>query len=141
MFLVNDLMSTQLVTLDEQEPLDDVRRWLSLAHLHHLPVVRGRTLVGLLTHRELLAQAARQRDGEAPARAGEVMKKKVMTVRPGSSAQEAVRLLLRYRLGCLPVVESDRTLVGLLTATDLLKVAAERVGAGPLDGEADAAEG
>lgn len=134
MFLVDDLMSTELVTLDEQEPLADVRRWLTLEHLHHLPVVRGRALVGLLTHRELLEQAARQLAGEAPVRAGEVMKKKVMTVRPGSTAQEAARLLRRYRLGCLPVVDGDRTLVGLLTATDLLAVVEERVaGSAPED--------
>jgi CBS domain-containing protein len=53
----------------------------------------------------------------------EVMSHDLITVEGSATLREAAALLLRHRIGCLPVVKSDRTLVGLVTESDLLKAA------------------
>ena len=46
-----------------------------------------------------------------------------VTVSPGTSAGDAARLLVRRKIGCLPVVDAKGATVGLVTETDLLRSA------------------
>ena len=55
---------------------------------------------------------------------GRLMTRKLVTVGPEQSMEEAVRLLIAHRIGCLPVVE-EGSLVGLLTETDALRYCIE----------------
>ena len=50
----------------------------------------------------------------------DVMKKKVVTVKPEASIKETARLMKEKRIGCVPVV-SNGALVGLVTTTDILR--------------------
>ena len=50
------------------------------------------------------------------------MKPNPVTVPPETSSLEAVRLMRRHRIGCLPVVQKGR-LVGIVTESDFLGVA------------------
>ena len=52
---VADLMSTDLVTLIEDETLAHAQRCMARGRIRHLPVVRDGRLTGLVTHRDLLA--------------------------------------------------------------------------------------
>jgi CBS domain-containing protein len=54
---------------------------------------------------------------------GEVMTRDVVTIAADATLREAATLLLGRRIGCLPVVKPDRTLIGLVTETDLLRAA------------------
>jgi CBS domain-containing protein len=53
----------------------------------------------------------------------EVMTRDVQTVPPETTLEEAARLLLRHKIGCLVVVKEDAVPVGLVTETDLLREA------------------
>jgi CBS domain-containing membrane protein len=121
-----ELMSTSLITLHEQDLLDDAERWLELAHIRHLPVVRGKKLVGLITHRDLIGHAATATDPRRPVRAGEVMNREVTCIRPDTPMSEAIPIMLHNKFGCLPVTTSSGTLVGIITESDLLKFAERR---------------
>ena len=52
---VTDLMTTELITLNEEDNLDLARMEMDLARIRHLPVVRKGRLVGLVTHRDILS--------------------------------------------------------------------------------------
>ena len=49
------------------------------------------------------------------------MTRDVKTVRPSTPLGEAVNVLIGNRFGCLPVVDEDNKLVGIVTEHDLLK--------------------
>ena len=125
MLTVNQLMTRDLVTLRDEDTLDDAEWMLERKHIRHLPVVRGKKLVGLITYRDLLGQFARRSAHSVLAK--DAMATEVTTVRPDASLLEAIRLMLANRFGCLPVTTTDGTLVGIVTEADLLRVAAERV--------------
>lgn len=129
---VRDLMTTDLVTLDAHESLllaDDVMR---LGRIRHLPVVSGRKLVGLVSHRDLLrasisSLAGMSREEELSLKRSipvrEVMRRDLITVGPDEPALSACKTLLERKLGCLPVVDGEGNLVGIVTEADFVDLA------------------
>lgn len=51
-----------------------------------------------------------------------IMTKEVKTVNPDTLIFDAMRLLPKYQISGLPVVEEDNTLVGILSEKDVLKI-------------------
>jgi CBS domain-containing membrane protein len=126
-----DLMTTELVTLTEDETLADAQRCMARGRIRHLPVVREGILVGLITHRDLLAASfsifaevdrSEQRRIFSTVRVVELMHRDVVTVPPDLPVAEAARILLENKYGCLPVVDDSGLLVGIVTEADFLRL-------------------
>lgn len=119
---VADIMSTDLFTVRPDDLMDVAASVMEWKHVRHVPVEDDHgALVGLVSHRELLALLAAP--GDARDRAvGEVMRPSPRTIRPGASCAEALELLRDGTLGCLPVVENGQ-LVGIVTERDFLPFA------------------
>ena len=60
--------------------------------------------------------------------AREIMNRNVITVTPETTVEEAVDLLLRYRIHGAPVVGVDGQLIGMVSFVDLAKRTGETVG-------------
>ncbi|XXF76540.1 CBS domain-containing protein [Myxococcaceae bacterium GXIMD 01537] len=127
MLAVEDLMTRDVLTLAEDENLAVGDDLLKLHHIRHLPVVRDGKLVGLVSHRDLIRALARQAGSRSrnPVWARDVMSRDVDTVTPRTSVREVVDLLLDHKYGCLPVVDGDRKLVGIITESDLVRLAGQ----------------
>ena len=131
--LVRDYMTTELVTVQETDTLLDATMFFVRSTFRHLPVVRGRQLVGVITERDVKQYAPSVLSGISAedynsimetTTISRVMARTPITVRPEQSVLEAAKLLYAKRLGCLPVVQ-DSELVGIITTTDMLKVLAQ----------------
>jgi acetoin utilization protein AcuB len=112
------------------------------AGVHHLPVLDGARLVGILSDRDL-----RRPDwvDEAPDLAhpyqlddelsvADLMTRRPITVSTFQSLHTAAELILEHGFGSLPVLDKGGHLVGMLTKADLIRALYERL-------EADAARG
>ena len=128
---VADLMSTDLVTLTEDETLAHAQRCMARGRIRHLPVVRDGRLVGLVTHRDLLAASFsifaevehnEQRRIFDTVRVVDAMHRDVVTVPPELTVSRAAQILLDNKYGCLPVVDAEGLLVGILTEADFLRL-------------------
>jgi CBS domain-containing membrane protein len=128
---VRELMSTELVTLTEDETLAHAQRCMARGRIRHLPVVRDGKLVGLLTHRDLLAASfsifaevdrGEQRRIFGTVQVVEAMHRDVVTVSPELAVREAARILLENKYGCLPVVDRAGDLLGIVTEADFLRL-------------------
>jgi CBS domain-containing protein len=64
---------------------------------------------------------------ESMPKIGEYMDTVVPTLSPETQIMKAVDFLVRHRVTGAPVVDSDGTLVGIITETDLLKLATEGI--------------
>lgn len=128
---VGDLMTREVVTLAEDDTLADARTCMERGRIRHLPVVRGRKLVGLVTHRDILsasfsvfaevsAQEEHRLFSQIPVR--ELMHD-AYAVPPTLRVPEAARVMLERQYGCLPVVDADGNLVGIVTDADFLRLA------------------
>jgi len=125
--LVRDVMTTNVVTIPSSTPVLEAERILEFHRFERLPVVDRGKLVGLVTKDDLLkaspSPATSLSRGEllyllAKLTVKEIMKKKVVTVSPDTTVEQATAIAQANRVGCLPVVESGR-MVGILTTNDI----------------------
>ena len=52
--------------------------------------------------------------------ASDIMTRKVCTIHPEASAQEAAQILSRHRISGLPVVNADDKIIGMVTEADII---------------------
>lgn len=120
---VQEVMTDNVRTVSPAMPAEQARSLMKTAKIHHLVVVDGRRIVGVLSDRDTNAS----RDGRT---VGEVMTKRVATIEQDATIRRAANVMQGRTIGCLPVVRNDR-LVGIVTTADLLRVvggAADRPG-------------
>ena len=133
---VADLMTRNPETLDKEQCLPVARELMHWRRVRHLPVVDRTRLVGLVTHRDLLAAQHSalnefyQTDRDLDEHTDEqltipvawIMQKEVRTADPSESAADVAKRMLENGDGCAPVVENGE-LVGIVTEADFMKYA------------------
>jgi len=121
--LVGKRMTRNPKTVSPDDPLSFAARVLREHRFHHLPVVEGGRLVGILSDADLRDSSY----GTMPVEGGtaedlpvrEAMRTEVWSVTPDDSVEDALLILTREKFGALPVLSGDR-LVGIITRADLL---------------------
>jgi CBS domain-containing protein len=136
---IRELMQRDVVTVDAAAHLDVAEELMRMDRIRHLPVVSDGRLVGLVSQRDLFRAAlssalARSPEDEqrwlARIPVTQAMTREVLFAHPDADVGHAVEMMLRERVGCLPVVEEGR-LVGLLSETDCLRHLAELLAGTP----------
>jgi len=131
--LVKDIMSTPVVTFFAEQTLPLAEDVMRIHRFRHLPVIdTDRRLVGLITQRDVLRgqisvltglSEAQRRARQEQVLISELMTRDVWTVNPETLASHAGQTLLDHKFGCLPVVDHDRVLCGIVTERDFLRFA------------------
>jgi CBS domain-containing protein len=130
---VSEIMRREFASLREDDRLDLAEQVMKLGRVRHLPVLAadGR-VVGIVSNRDLLeASLTTVLAFDPTARRGflhsiaisEVMTRSVETAAPTTPLGVAASQMIRNKVGCLPVVRPDGTMIGLVTETDLLVAA------------------
>jgi CBS domain-containing protein len=121
---VSDMMTTALVTRTEGDTIDLAELDMNLAGIRHLPIVDEHgNLVGILSNRDLLRHLGKR--SLRRIRLGDVMTREVHSVDENTPAHVAAHRMIEHKIGALPVIGEDGQLVGLVTETDFLAVAAD----------------
>ena len=124
---VRDIMVAELVTLHVDEELSLASDIMNLARIRHLPIVEGERLVGIISQRDLFRASlasvmgydyAETRDHLKSVSIRDAMVSKVITVEPDTEIQEAGRIMLEEKIGCLPVIEDDTDSAQCFAGTD-----------------------
>ena len=128
---LGQIMSPQVVTVAMDDGVRVVRQLFEQHRFHHLLVVEGRRLVGVISDRDLLRHvspfvghdlAERTQDlATLNKRAHQIMSRTPVAARPETTVGEAIALILQHRISCLPVVDEQSHPVGIVTWRDLLK--------------------
>lgn len=129
---VRKIMIGNVRTVLPQAPTVRAAQILVQCRIRHLVVAESDgEVVGVLSERQVLKHfspwltgvSVETRPETPPPRCEvrEVMAHPPITVRPETSLRTAADILASKKIGCLPVVEEGRRLVGLLTAVDLLR--------------------
>jgi len=122
---VGQFMATDLFTLRPDDLVDLAASLMDWRHIRHVPVEdEGGHLVGLVTHRGLLRLLSRGSNARgASLTVREIMKPNPTCVSSTTPTLEAIEIMRRSRIGCLPVVDDDQ-LVGIVTSYDFLTATA-----------------
>jgi acetoin utilization protein AcuB len=114
---VSDLAHPMPYTIGPDDALHAAWVLMSFHGFRHLPVLSAGALVGVISRRDLDEAAA---DTSYQGVVRERMSPATETTRPWIAAADAAEVMLRQRIGCLPVTDDGR-LVALLTVTDVLR--------------------
>ena len=134
--LVGRRMHTSLITVTTDATLAQARELLHSHRIRHLPVVEGQRLVGILTDRDIRQASPSSASGVtadqtvaflAQIPVASAMVTDIRTVSPYTTVEEAARLMIEHKIGCLPVTEGGR-LVGIITETDILGILVDVMG-------------
>jgi len=127
---VADLMTPDPVTVLPTTSVGEVWRIMAERRFRHMLVSDGTNgLLGLVSQRDILAgaQSADLRVESDVRPIEDLMHRSVDTVRPECCAAEAARYMLSSKHSCLPVVDDDGMLVGILTEADFMRLATRGV--------------
>lgn len=127
--LVKEVMTAHTRTVRPDQSLSDVRSIFEDEGFRHLPVMGNDRLVGMITHTDLMRVTYGAHIAEADFEVNdliletttveEAMSKQVHTIDPESDLKEAARMMKKYKIGCVSVLEGE-DLLGLVTNTDVL---------------------
>ena len=131
-YRVAQYMTTDIFTVQADDPVELVADLISWERIRHVPVEDGKgQLVGLVTYRAVMRHLAERAKGggigsrDAPATAvSDIMRTSVITVTPDTTTLEAIALMRKHRIGCLPVVQ-DGNIVAMITEEDFMGIASE----------------
>ena len=124
------IMSRSLVTVTMDDTLATVQQLFKAPRCHHLLVVEDRTLVGIISDRDLLkalspnigTMSETDRDrATLNKRAHQIMTRDPISVRPTTPLDAAAALMLEEKVSCLPVTSDQHRLEGILSWRDILK--------------------
>lgn len=119
---VSEVMTRNVVATAPDHSVQEAITLVARHRFRHLLVVTGdQHLAGVISDRDLLRFMIREPQWGGAAVA-EVMRTDPITVRPDTLLSAAITEMLNRRINCLPVVDGDERVVGILTSTDLLRV-------------------
>ena len=121
---VRECMSHLPAETDRRERLSAVVEQMRAQHCHHVPIMDGPHLYGVLSREDLHDLALQSGTASKDLLAGDVCTRDVLTVGPMMPIVDVARAMLERRIGSALVIDGDM-LVGIFTSTDALRLIAE----------------
>lgn len=129
---VSEIMATDLKTLSPNDNFLAVQDLFNENRIHHIPVVEDGKLKGLISKTDFLhlengvslktgsVEEENQKIFEST-RIGDVMTTRMATLEAQQSIGVAAEILLANLFHCIPIVNENRELEGLVTSFDIIK--------------------
>lgn len=127
---VASIMSRQIVSIGPDEDIAAVRRLFDSTSFHHVLVIEGRHLRGVVSDRDLLKAISpfvgtlSERTQDAATlkkKVHQVMNRTLVTIRKDELVPEAAKRMLDRDVSCLPVVNASGEPEGIITFRDVLR--------------------
>jgi acetoin utilization protein AcuB len=118
---VADVMTGKVVTLNPHHSFNDAANLMNDRYFRHCVVVDSqRKIVGVISDRDILRALARNPNSRTKS-LDQIMTHNPITVKRNTPIVDAVAKILAKRINCLPVIEDDGTVCGIVTSTDLMR--------------------
>ena len=138
---VSRSMTRRVITVGPETSVFEAQELMSKNRVRHLPVVeQGDKLVGIVSDRDIRSALPFQcfKEGITPEekqkleglQVKDIMTRKVFTISPGYTIQDALLMIQNSKVGALPVVDEEGRLKGILSVRDLLRAFINVLGIG-----------
>ncbi len=128
--LISKIMSTEIVTVHQGQKISDVRHIICESNIHHVPIVDGKNLVGLISSTDLMKlniviSGADERTVDAIVdqqfTIKDIMNTELTVLNDTDTVRQAANILAEGKFHSLPVVDKQKQIVGIVTMTDLIR--------------------
>jgi len=129
--LVKNWMSKKVVTIGENDSMQDAINLIKQHKINMLPVMKKEKLVGIVTDRDLKKASASDATTLdvhelmyliSKIKIKDIMSKNPLTVPFDFTIEETASMLLENNISGAPVVDNDKQLIGVITQADIFKV-------------------
>jgi len=118
---VADVMTRKTVTLSPHHGFAEAVSLMADRHFRHVVVVgTGGQILGVISDRDILRTLARTSNWQTKD-VSQIMTRDPVTVKRETPLSVAVAKMVAKRINCLPVLDDEGKVCGILTSTDLLK--------------------
>lgn len=127
---IADIMNKGVFYVDVTDTVKRADEIMREEKIKHLPVVEGKRYVGIITERNIMEYSLRHlydaEDNLGEASHNQILDfERIITrqsqvIYPEDSVAKAIKLMAKYRLDCLPVVDWQMNLLGIITTTDIM---------------------
>ena len=137
---VSSIMTKRVVTVEMDDSLKVISEIFANVTFYHILVVEKNKVMGVISDRDLLRATSpflntlseQSRDvNTLRIKAHQIMSRKPFTVTKDAGIEDAVKLLLRKKVSCLPVTSLDGRIEGIVTWKDLIKAYFQNLDAPP----------
>jgi len=117
---IHSIMTKNVLTLSPNHTAADVNEIVKSKRYHHIPIVEGSKMVGIVTSYDLMRMdvpVAKYADH----RIKDFMTTHVAYLNPNDQIGAAAELFMKHLFHGLPICDDDLNLVGIITTHDVLK--------------------
>ena len=119
---VGDLMTRNFVHVSPETNLKECARTMVKKRVGSIIIMEDQKLKGILTEKDIIwAIVKKSKEDLKSILAKDLMKRKVITIKPGDDITNAMQRFKKKKIRRLPVVENGK-LIGMLTLKDVLKI-------------------
>lgn len=118
---VKDAMTVNVITVDPSDSVTEVSHIMVEEGIGSVVVTEGSNPLGIICERDLLEKVISSDLKPSEVTAEDIMESPLITIDPVADMLDAMRLMVRNKIGHLPVVEGDK-LTGIVTVQDVLEV-------------------
>ncbi|MDH5432346.1 MAG: CBS domain-containing protein [Gammaproteobacteria bacterium] len=127
---VQNFMNKRVITVTMDDPLTYVKSIFDTNDFHHLLVVEGKKLKGIISDRDLLNaispyiddRIATSRDlATLNKKAHQIMRRDPITLLHDDSVFDAIKILNQVKVDCIPVVDKKGNIAGILSWRDIIR--------------------
>ncbi|NOZ88840.1 MAG: CBS domain-containing protein [Crenarchaeota archaeon] len=117
-------MTTDLVVARPDDTVVDVARKMAEEGVGSVLIVDEKgTLIGIVTERDIVVRVVAKGLAPKGVLVGEIMTRNPVTIYDDASLSDAAELMKSKGIGHLPVVSRDGRLVGIVTRSDIVRIA------------------
>lgn len=127
---IEQIMSSNLVTVRLDDSLKKVRHLFESTQFHHLLVIEDKKLLGVISDRDLLkaispnignlSETEKDR-ASLNKRAHQIMSRNLTTLKSSADIYDAIGIFNSSKISCIPVVDEENRPIGILSWRDIMK--------------------
>jgi CBS domain-containing protein len=127
---IDRILTREIITVHVGQNVSDVRKIFAKHGFHHVPVVSGKKLIGIVSASDILGISVEGVGSDERSMDAYIdhqfsieglMKKDLKTLSTKSTIADAAEILSDGNFHAVPVVDNNDDLVGLVTSTDLIR--------------------
>lgn len=122
---IRDLMIREVITVESDYTVKHAVDIMNRCGIGCVVVLDKERVVGILTERDVLKRVVAVTKDPEKTFVREIMSRPVIVVGPDTVLEDAIRLMFKYKIKKLPVMEpyqGKEELVGLVTLTDIARI-------------------
>lgn len=115
-------MKKDVISIEEEAPITEVAKLMKIHDIGSVVVAKNKKAEGIITEKDVIHQIVAKGADASKITAREIMSAPLKVVRPGTTLEEAAKMMRQYSLKRFPVINENNELVGMISEGDIMGV-------------------